>query len=379
MDGTPYFFRVLSRIDSVSSNLTSDQGGLDLTITGAGFPASTQNSYDIKIDVDGTPCTLKYHDYNNLICTTQPGVTSANPVYFGNAGLYRQFWNNTSENFPSLLSNVNPTFTINQATTTITRNENENNSTRSRMWGLFRAPTTGNYTFFLSSDDGAQVFLSNSTNPQFVKRIINFGSYLYVKQYYLYASSVSAPIPLVANQSYYFEIWHYQGGGSSHFEMGVQVPSDGKSKNKMPLLQNLVITPPQIIREVQSIKIPGNSGNLPSGSLGLAYNGVKSKFTTNVDPALGIWNCSGILSMLYSINIESGNKFLCNSTISGTDAIYNITFDYPLTTTRKTLVGCVNLRCNPPIAYVTKYPGTTALGGNFTVSFNGGTSGPIDY
>lgn len=70
--------------------------------------------------------------------------------------------------------------------------------------------------------------------------------------------------------------------------MGVQVPSDGKSKNKMPLLQNFVITPPQIIREVQSIKIPGNSGNLPSGSLGLAYNGVKSKFTTDVDPALGI-------------------------------------------------------------------------------------------
>lgn len=105
---------------------------------------------------------------------------------------------------------MEPTFTINQATTTITRNENENNSTRSRMWGLFRAPTTGNYTFFLTSDDGAEVFLSNSTNPQFMKGIIYFYSYLDVRQYYFYASSVSAPIPLVANQSYYFEIWHSQ-------------------------------------------------------------------------------------------------------------------------------------------------------------------------
>jgi hypothetical protein len=68
-NGTAYNFRTIARIDQISYNNGSSAGGLDVTITGAGFP---NNATLYQIQADGVNCTVKTASYNQIVCTLGP-------------------------------------------------------------------------------------------------------------------------------------------------------------------------------------------------------------------------------------------------------------------------------------------------------------------
>ncbi len=99
-----------------------------------------------------------------------------------------------------------------------------------RMRGYVKAPTTGNYRFWIAGDDNCELWLSTDENPgsrRLVARVLTWtnsrvweeprdGNNLAQK---------SAAIPLVAGRKYYIEALHKEGGGGDCLAVGWQLPS----------------------------------------------------------------------------------------------------------------------------------------------------------
>ncbi|MBE3098267.1 MAG: lamin tail domain-containing protein [Planctomycetes bacterium] len=111
----------------------------------------------------------------------------------------------------------------------------------SRMRGYVTAPQTGNYIFWIASDDNSELWLNAAgENPDQA----NLTKIAYVgndttaqstnwKQWGKYTSQQSAPIWLVAGQRYYIEVRHKEGGGADCLSVGWQLP-DGTQERPIP-------------------------------------------------------------------------------------------------------------------------------------------------
>ncbi len=126
-----------------------------------------------------------------------------------------------------------------------------------RISGWFKAPTSGNYTFYVASDDDADVFLSTDSNPANKRLIVQQYDWSGYRKYTTggnveqkcsdtWQADVALPvspapyasgIPLVADNLYYFETVMHQGGGGDNlsvtyrmFENTTEIVDDLPSK-----------------------------------------------------------------------------------------------------------------------------------------------------
>jgi hypothetical protein len=77
----------------------------------------------------------------------------------------------------------------------------------SRMWGWLVPPVTGNYTFWIASDDAGELWLSIDDDPaNKVRACYAQWAVWYERDWHVYPEQQSALIPLVAGQAYYFEV-----------------------------------------------------------------------------------------------------------------------------------------------------------------------------
>lgn len=124
--------------------------------------------------------------------------------------------------------------------------EGDNLGTRYR--GSITAPVTGEYTFWISGDDEAELWLADGSVSKNIGGTITsltnrfgkvrlaqikdqrFGTdYTEVSDFDRLASQRSRPISLNAGQSYYFEVLHKEGSGSAHVSVAWQVPGGGRA------------------------------------------------------------------------------------------------------------------------------------------------------
>lgn len=91
------------------------------------------------------------------------------------------------------------------------------------MTGLFKAPRTGEYTFYLTSDDNSRVWLSTDATPENKgDPLIDFTSWCNPRWAMLQNDKLkSEPRTLTAGNYYYIEAHHAEGGGGDHFLLGV--------------------------------------------------------------------------------------------------------------------------------------------------------------
>jgi hypothetical protein len=87
------------------------------------------------------------------------------------------------------------------------------------------APETGNYTFWIASDDNSELWLSTSDNPANKVLIASVNGWTGVRQWTQLASQQSVPVALTAGRRYYIEALHKDGGGGDHVSVGWQLPS----------------------------------------------------------------------------------------------------------------------------------------------------------
>jgi hypothetical protein len=109
-----------------------------------------------------------------------------------------------------------------------------------RLSGGFIAPVSGNYTFYLSSDDNGELWLSTTANPAdlvlIAKEPVYAGRRIWTGESaggsrVATASpsggpqaNISGPISLVAGETYYFEALVKEGGGGDNLALSWQIP-----------------------------------------------------------------------------------------------------------------------------------------------------------
>lgn len=111
--------------------------------------------------------------------------------------------------------------------------QNVGNDYVTRVRGYVHAPLTGNYVFFVASDDASELFLSPDESPGRKVKIAAVLGVTSPRGWTDNAAAKSAIIPLKAGKRYYVELLHKEGGGEDHFAVGWQLP-DGVLERPIP-------------------------------------------------------------------------------------------------------------------------------------------------
>jgi hypothetical protein len=93
-----------------------------------------------------------------------------------------------------------------------------------RWRGYLHPPITGNYTFWVSSDDTSEFYLSSDDRPESKQLLCSVPGFTWLREWTKYAEQESSLVHLDANRSYYLEILHKESGGGDHVAVGWQPP-----------------------------------------------------------------------------------------------------------------------------------------------------------
>jgi hypothetical protein len=153
-------------------------------------------------------------------------------VYSGDATgtILREWWTSiTGANVSNLTSDINypndPTGRELLTKLEVLTTADPNFGTRIR--GYLYPPATGNYTFWIASDDRSELWLSTDADAAHISKIAEVSSgfgYTYTYQWDKYTSQKSSLKSLTAGGKYYIEILHKQNATGNHVEVSWQGP-----------------------------------------------------------------------------------------------------------------------------------------------------------
>lgn len=95
-----------------------------------------------------------------------------------------------------------------------------------RIRGYIHAPESGAYTFFVSGDESAELWLSNTGESNGANRIAYVDSATGLRQWTASATQQSNVFHLASGQKYYFEVLHKESTGSDHVSVGWIQPGE---------------------------------------------------------------------------------------------------------------------------------------------------------
>ena len=85
-----------------------------------------------------------------------------------------------------------------------------------RMHGWLYPPMTGDYTFWVASDDNGELYLSTDENPANMQLIAEVPVWTEYQAWDWYVEQQSAPITLTTGKKYYISAMWKEGGGGDH-------------------------------------------------------------------------------------------------------------------------------------------------------------------
>lgn len=129
--------------------------------------------------------------------------------------------------FPNNPSSTNYLVDVFEAPTDILENYGQ------RVRGYVVAPQTGNYTFWIASDDGSTLFLSSDEQPVNRREIASVSSWTSSREWSKEPNQQSSAIPLSAGRRYYIEALMKEGGGGDNLAVRWQLP-DGTVEEPIP-------------------------------------------------------------------------------------------------------------------------------------------------
>jgi hypothetical protein len=171
-----------------------------------------------------------------------------------------------------------------------------------RLAGVVTAPETGNYTFYITSDDFSQLFVSSDENPGNWLTSTTTGS-AYVAAVTAWANQrewtnaavvPSDPIPLVAGHKYYIMALWWEGGGGDGCSVGWARPSN----TNIVVIPGSAISGARVNAAVASIKIGQQPADVTVvenrvASFSLTVTNATSEFSTNDTPSYQ-WQRNGV-------------------------------------------------------------------------------------
>ncbi len=241
------------------------------------------------------------------------------PVNLGSGTILRQWWTGITgaavSNLTSAPAYPNSPSGSNQLTTFETpTNWADNYGTRVR--GYIHAPVTGQYRFWIASDDASQMLLSSSDNPANATVVASVAAWPNSREWGKYASQQSGLIVLQAGQKYYIEALQKEAGGGDNLAVSWLIPGATQAVIEGRYLSPLQVTTPT----TQRLWIEAESGTLGSPlqnlSNGSASNGrfiqvAAGNNSTNAAPSNG--------NAVYSFSVaNSGSYKIWGRTIAPT-------------------------------------------------------------
>lgn len=157
-------------------------------------------------------------------------LTYTTPQCLGTAGtVLREQWSNVNgSSVVDLFSN--PAYpdspTSSSAMTSLAAPTNVANNFGARIRGYIIPPTTGMYTFTVTADDNAVVYLGLNAEPAYKRVICSVPSWTASTDFTRYPDQTSVPITLQAGKYYYLEVVHKESGGDDHVTVWWQTPSN---------------------------------------------------------------------------------------------------------------------------------------------------------
>ncbi|MEM7128963.1 MAG: putative Ig domain-containing protein [Chloroflexota bacterium] len=117
---------------------------------------------------------------------------------------------------------------------------NQGDTFGQRISGLVYPPITGQYTFWIASDDQGELWLSTDSSLANLALIANVVDYtLSPTEWFKYAEQQSAPITLQAGQGYYIEALAQEGASGDHLAVAWQIPG-----GSLEVIDGQYLTPP---------------------------------------------------------------------------------------------------------------------------------------
>jgi len=99
------------------------------------------------------------------------------------------------------------------------------------MYGTLIAPVTGDYTFYIATDDAGSLLLSTDANPANATEIAFVSGWAGSRLYKSNASQTSEPQHLIAGQEYYLEAFMKEGGGGNNLSAAWEYPGSAVVAN----------------------------------------------------------------------------------------------------------------------------------------------------
>ncbi|MFK7847308.1 MAG: putative Ig domain-containing protein [Rhodothermales bacterium] len=93
-----------------------------------------------------------------------------------------------------------------------------------RIRGYIYPPVTGDYTFWIATDDNGELWLSSDDDAANVSMIANVPGWSASQEWYKFPEQQSATISLVAGERYYIEALQKEGGGGDNTAVAWQIP-----------------------------------------------------------------------------------------------------------------------------------------------------------
>ena len=147
-----------------------------------------------------------------------------------NAYIKRQIWNGITGTKTSNLTGLSSFPHSPDVTETLTAIQEpagaSGNNYGDRYLGYIVPPTTGQYTFYISSDDASDFYLSTDESPNNKTRIAYVKKWTPNLDWDKESNQKSAPISLNAGQKYYFEVHHKEGSGGDNLAVGWLQPGE---------------------------------------------------------------------------------------------------------------------------------------------------------
>ncbi len=181
-------------------------------------------------------------------------------------GVRRDYWTGIGGGSISDLTS-NPNFPANPTGSDILprlRATNWSNPAVSSDWGdnygqrlraILTAPATGNYVFWVSSDDASQFWISPTSNPAGRVMVAQVSNWTNVDEWnkettqrssnnsFTFNGGAPGVITLTAGQTYYIEVLHKQGAGGNHLSAGWRTPASGAGSEPAQIVPTSVLVP----------------------------------------------------------------------------------------------------------------------------------------
>lgn len=215
-------------------------------------------------------------------------------------------------------------------------NTGDGYGSRVRAWLL--PPATGQYTFWISSDDAGLLNLSTDSTPENVATIASLadGTYSDPNQWTKFPSQMSAPVSLVAGQKYYIETLHKEGSGGDAVQVAWAGPGLAAGTNVIAAtyLQPVDINFAPTITGLTTIISPASTNGTLIGSISasdspldaLAYQIVSG----NLGNTFAIHPTTGAITVNNNAQLTNGAAFSLAVLVqdSGLGGLYPLKTNY---------------------------------------------------